>query len=179
MRRDGDSNPGTALDGYTLSRRASSATRASLHRLRLQSYKLFTIRHLLFTIFLLFQFFNSSILQFFITSEHNNSMFILSDGSIELRHSQNHSPCGMVKVKSFIFFSEGQFFCFSILQFKDICYLCRVIKLVYVFHRNYYCSMHISDNRYLASYCHQDRVLLGHGTILNSECFTIGISDAL
>ena len=30
LRRDGDSNPGTALDGYTLSRRASSATRASL-----------------------------------------------------------------------------------------------------------------------------------------------------
>ena len=29
-RRDRDSNPGTALDGYTLSRRASSATRASL-----------------------------------------------------------------------------------------------------------------------------------------------------
>lgn len=28
-RREGDSNPRTALDGYTLSRRASSATRAS------------------------------------------------------------------------------------------------------------------------------------------------------
>ena len=30
MRRDGDSNPGYAFDVYTLSRRASSATRASL-----------------------------------------------------------------------------------------------------------------------------------------------------
>ncbi len=30
-RRDGDSNPGYAFDVYTLSRRASSATRASLH----------------------------------------------------------------------------------------------------------------------------------------------------
>ena len=30
LRREGDSNPRTALDGYTLSRRASSATRASL-----------------------------------------------------------------------------------------------------------------------------------------------------
>ena len=28
MRKEGDSNPRTALDGYTLSRRASSATRA-------------------------------------------------------------------------------------------------------------------------------------------------------
>ena len=35
LRRDGDSNPGTALDGYTLSRRASSATRASLLDFRL------------------------------------------------------------------------------------------------------------------------------------------------
>ena len=31
LRRDGDSNPGYAFDVYTLSRRASSATRASLH----------------------------------------------------------------------------------------------------------------------------------------------------
>ena len=30
LRRDGDSNPGYAFDVYTLSRRASSATRASL-----------------------------------------------------------------------------------------------------------------------------------------------------
>ena len=30
-RRDGDSNPGTGFAGYTLSRRASSATRAPLH----------------------------------------------------------------------------------------------------------------------------------------------------
>ena len=29
LRKDRDSNPGTALDGHTLSRRASSATRAS------------------------------------------------------------------------------------------------------------------------------------------------------
>ena len=44
-RRDGDSNPGTALDGYTLSRRASSATRASLqtgHSLKFcASYNIF------------------------------------------------------------------------------------------------------------------------------------------
>ena len=32
VRSDRDSNSGTACDGYTLSRRASSATRASLHR---------------------------------------------------------------------------------------------------------------------------------------------------
>ena len=40
QRRDGDSNPGTALDGYTLSRRASSATRASLHVIKLPSQSL-------------------------------------------------------------------------------------------------------------------------------------------
>ena len=41
LRRDGDSNPGTALDGYTLSRRASSATRASL-LLHLKTHLLFS-----------------------------------------------------------------------------------------------------------------------------------------
>ena len=33
LRREGDSNPRYAFDVYTLSRRASSTTRASLHRL--------------------------------------------------------------------------------------------------------------------------------------------------
>ena len=37
-RSEGDSNSRTAFDGYTLSRRASSATRASLH-LRVRSWQ--------------------------------------------------------------------------------------------------------------------------------------------
>ena len=46
-RRDGDSNPGYAFDVYTLSRRASSATRASL--LLTSFYVVLTIRNLSYT----------------------------------------------------------------------------------------------------------------------------------
>jgi hypothetical protein len=39
MRKDGDSNPGNALDVYTLSRRASSTTRASFPGLNFERFQ--------------------------------------------------------------------------------------------------------------------------------------------
>ena len=48
LRKDRDSNPGNAFDVYTLSRRASSTTRASFLFFGLQKYAFFLIYNILF-----------------------------------------------------------------------------------------------------------------------------------
>ena len=64
MRREGDSNPRNAFGVYTLSRRASSTTRASLHtpkrrlsHIRVQSYCFFTIYARICAFFCIFSLF--------------------------------------------------------------------------------------------------------------------------
>ena len=78
-RSDRDSNSGNAFDVYTLSRRASSATRASLPALRVQSYEFFLICKLFITFFSNFFWYSHSALSFKIVLLFGKCCYFIAD----------------------------------------------------------------------------------------------------